>query len=78
MPAVEFEELEKITLNVLADFQKMVGMKDRLTEIAADGKIDDDEAKDFNDILKGLDNISKRAHELKLWAERELGIKGDL
>lgn len=77
MPAVEFEQLEKITLNVLADFHKMAGMKERLTAIAADGKISNDEIKDFNDILKQLESISTRALELKMWAERELGIKGD-
>ncbi len=64
------EQLEGITLNILAEMNMLDRLKNRLIEIAADGQITDDEEADFNKILENLDGISKRAQELKVYAEK--------
>ena len=64
------DQLEGITLNILAEMNMLSRLKDRLIEIAADGQITDDEEDDFNKILDNLDGISKRAQELKVYAEK--------
>ena len=65
------EQLESITLNILAEMNMLDRVKTRLIEIAADGQITDDEEEDFNKILENLDGISQRAQELKVWAEKK-------
>ena len=64
------DQLEGITLNILAEMNMLSRLKDRLIEIAADGQITDDEEDDFNKILENLDGIAKRAQELKVYAEK--------
>lgn len=43
VPRVEIKELSSIVLEMLASLNSVGRMKDRLVEIAADGKIDNDE-----------------------------------
>ena len=66
-------QLEGITLNILSEMNMLNKVKDRLIEIAADGQITADEKEDFDKILGNLDGIAQRAHELKVWAEKEIG-----
>ena len=65
------EQLEGITLNILAEMNMLNKVKDRLIEIAADGQITEDEEEDFNKILQNLDGISQKAKELKVFAEKQ-------
>lgn len=62
--------LEGITLNILAEMNKLLQYKDRLIEIAADGQITEEEEEDFDKILENLDGIVTRAQELKIFAEK--------
>lgn len=64
------EQLEGITLNILAEMNMLNKIKDRLIEIAADGMITEDEEEDFNKILENLDGIAQRTQELKVFAEK--------
>lgn len=70
---VDVESLEYITLNILDNMKKLELSKDRLVEIASDGKITEDEEVDFQNIIKHLDNIAKTAQTMKVYAEKELG-----
>ena len=42
----------------------------RLMEILADGKVDADEASDFDKISEELDKISMTIESLQLWCEK--------
>lgn len=72
VPRVEIKELSSIVLEMLASLNSVGKMKDRLIEIAADGKIDRDEIDDFIYIQDELDRISITVETLQLWAEKML------
>lgn len=67
------DRIESITLNILTELSMLDRVKGRLIEIAADGRVTEDEKEDFEKILSNLDGISRRAQELKVWAEKEIG-----
>ena len=70
VPEVEVKELSSIVLEMLASLNSVNKQKDRLIDIAADGKIDNDEIKDFIHIQEELERISITVEALQLWAEK--------
>ena len=72
VPSVEFKELEKTVLQMVAALNSMHSMQERLIDISADGKIDDDEIRDFVRIQKELERISMATDSMQLWSEKML------
>ena len=72
VPEVEIKELSSIVLEMLASLNSVDKKKDRLIEIAADGKIDRDEIDDFIYIQEELERISITVETLQLWSEKML------
>ena len=72
VPEVEVKELSAIVLEMLASLNAVDKRKDRLIEIAADGKIDQEEIDDFIYIQEELERISITVETLQLWAEKML------
>lgn len=72
VPEVEIKELSSIVLEMLASLNAVDKKKERLIEIAADGKIDNDEIDDFIYIQEELERISITVETLQLWAEKML------
>ena len=72
VPEVQVKELSSIVLEMLASLNSVHKQKDRLIEIAADGKITTDEIDDFIAIQEELERISITVETLQLWAERML------
>ena len=72
VPEVQVKELSSIVLEMLASLNSVHKQKDRLIEIAADGKISDDEVDDFIAIQEELERISITVETLQLWSERML------
>ena len=70
VPEVEIKELSSIVLEMLASLNKVEKEKDRLIEITADGKIENDEIDDFIHIQDELEKISITVETLQLWAEK--------
>ena len=64
--------LAQIVLEMLASLNSMKSSQERLIEITADGKIDDDEIKDFVFIQNELERISITVETLQLWVEQML------
>ena len=58
-------------LRVLKEFADMEQLRDRLIEIAADGELRQQEADDFERILKEAVELEKRIGELKIFALRQ-------
>lgn len=48
-------------------------VKEKMIDIAADGKITDDEKPDMEEILQYLDQLSKTVSELRILGEKALG-----
>ena len=72
VPEVEVKELSSIVLEMLASLNSVNKRKERLIEITADGKIDNDEIDDFIFIQDELERISITVETLQLWAEKML------
>ena len=72
VPFVTRRELPAIILEMLASLNAMNSKKERLIEIAADGKISNDEIDDFIHIRQELERISLTVETLQLWTERML------
>lgn len=72
VPEVQVKELSSIVLEMLASLNAVHKQKDRLIEIAADGKISGEEIDDFICIQEELERISITVETLQLWSERML------
>ncbi|MBQ3122617.1 MAG: helix-turn-helix domain-containing protein [Firmicutes bacterium] len=70
VPPIKIKDLSTIVLEMLSSLNSMNKSKDRLIDIAADGKIEEDEIKDFIAIQEELEKISITVETLQLWAER--------
>ena len=72
VPEVQVKELSSIVLEMLASLNAVHKQKDRLIEIAADGKISGEEIDDFIYIQEELERMSLTVETLQLWSERML------
>ena len=72
VPEVKVKELSTIVVEMLAYLNSAEKTKNRLIEIAVDGKISNDEIEDFIRIQQELEKISITVETLQLWSERML------
>ena len=70
-PELELKGLGQITLELLNSLNYLEKQKDRLIEIAVDGKINPSEVEDFKKISQELRNISKSAQTMQLFIEQQ-------
>lgn len=72
MPEIKPSSLSEISLGILASINDLNKKKERLIEIAEDGKLSEDEIPDFIAIKDKLDKLSITIDSLKLWMEQAL------
>lgn len=72
VPEIESKDLCKITLEMLSTLNTLSAEKERLIEIASDGKLTEDEIPDFLEIKDNLENMSLAIEALKLWVENTI------
>lgn len=70
VPEVKVKDLAQIILEMLSSLNSMKKSQERLIEITADGKIDNEELEDFIFIQSELERISITVETLQLWAEQ--------
>ena len=70
VPEIEVSELPNIILETIASLKEIDPLTSRLIQIARDGKITDDEIRDFAMISKKLDEISLAIDALNLWVDK--------
>ena len=70
VPEIKVKDPSQIVLEMLASLNSVSKQKDRLIEIAADGKISGNELEDFIFIQEELERISITVETLQLWSER--------
>lgn len=73
VPEIEVSELSNIILETIASLNEINPLTSRLIQIARDGKITDDEIKDFAFISKKLDEVSLAIDSLNLWVDKTAG-----
>ena len=69
-------DLSNIILETIASLNEINPLTGHLIQIARDGKISDDEMKDFAYISKKLDEISLAIDSLNLWVDKTAGEQG--
>ena len=70
VPEIEVSELSTIILETIASLNEINPLTIRLIQIARDGKITDDEIKDFAYISQQLDEVSLAIDSLNLWVDK--------
>lgn len=70
VPRIKFIDLEKTVLKLIASLNSMHAKQDKLIEIAEDGKITDDEMRDFISIQKDLEKVSLAVSAMEVWTEK--------
>ena len=73
IPELKLNELEPVILQTISSLNKIAPEINRMIQIAADGKITDEEIHDFARISNTLDEISLSVRELNLWIEKTAG-----
>lgn len=71
VPPVESKSFERITLELLSTASSFITEKDRLIEIAADGRLTAPELDDMRSIYAKLEQLSGAIENLKLWIEQQ-------
>ena len=71
VPELKLKEISQITLELLNNINVLNEEKERFLEIMVDGKIENHEEDDFNEIRKNLDEISHSVRTLNLWLEHQ-------
>lgn len=72
IPEVTAKDLSVITLEMLSTLNTLAKERDRMIDIAADGKVTEDEITDFLRIKEYLENMSLTIESLKLWVENTI------
>ena len=70
VPEVKVSELSGIILETIGSLNEINPLTNRLIQIARDGKITDDEIKDFAFISHKLDKVSVAIDALNLWVNK--------
>ena len=72
VPVVAAKDLSMVTLEMLSTLNTLSKEKDLMIDIAADGKVTEDEISDFKRIKENLDNMLLTIESLKLWVENAI------
>jgi transcriptional regulator with XRE-family HTH domain len=72
VPEVKEKPLAQIAIEVLASLNSLNKDKERLIEIVADGKIDNDELYDFAAIQDQLEQLAMTVAALQLWINQTI------
>ena len=72
IPEIEVKDISKLTLEMIVSLNSLERDKERLMEIAVDGKITEDELSDFNAIRERLADISSSINSLELWTKKNI------
>ena len=73
VPEIEIGDLSAIILETIAGLNEIDSLTNRLIQIGRDGKITDDEIKDFALISFRLDAVSLAVDSLNLWVDKTAG-----
>ena len=72
VPNIKVKTLSEIVIEMLASLNSLNKEKDRLIEIVADGRIEEDELHDFASIKSQLEQLSLTVDSLQLWVNQTI------
>ncbi len=69
VPEASLKDFPQVALEILNGINQLSAEKDRLISIAVDGRVNDFERRDFDEILEKLNTIDRSIQGLKIWVE---------
>jgi len=69
VPELQVKDISQITLEIVNALNGLEKRKNRLIEIAVDGKITPDETSDFDEIREELSDIANAIQTLQIWVD---------
>ena len=69
MPEAKLQELPQLTVELLSALNSMEKEKDRLIDISVDGRVNDFERKQFDEILEKLLRLECSIRGMRIWIE---------
>lgn len=69
IPSAELKDLSQVTIDILASLNALEEDKNKLIAIAVDGRVNDFERKDFDQIWEKLDSIDRAVAQMRIWVE---------
>ena len=72
VPESKLKDFSQVAIELIAGIGSLEKEKARLAEIAVDGRVNDLERKDFDNILEKLNRIDRSIQGLKIWVEHAI------
>ena len=69
VPEAKLKDFAQVTIELIAGISALEKEKDRLAAIAVDGRVNDFERRDFDEILEKLNRIDRSIQGLKIWIQ---------
>ena len=73
VPEAHLGDFSQVTVGLIAAVNSISEEKDRLLSIAVDGRVNDFERKDFDEILRKLAVLETTIESMKIWIEHASG-----
>ena len=73
VPEAHLGDFSQVTVGLIAAVNSLSEEKDRLLSIAVDGRVNDYERKDFDEILRKLSVLETSIESMKIWIEHAAG-----
>ena len=67
VPQAKLKDFQQVTIDIIATVNALQAEKDKLIAIAIDGRVNDFERRDFDEILRKLDNVERSIQGMKIW-----------
>ncbi len=69
-PTLIYEDLNEISVRLMTALHMLQNANDTIYRILEDGRIDEDEKRDFANVIETLKKLSYSADSLELWAKK--------
>ena len=67
VPKAKLSDFSQVTIDIIAALNALSEEKDRMIAIARDGRVNDFERRDFDEILEKLSVLERSIQEMKIW-----------
>ena len=67
VPKAKLSDFSQVTIDIIAALNALSDEKDRMIAIARDGRVNDFERRDFDEILEKLSTLERSIQEMKIW-----------
>ena len=67
VPKARLSDFSQVTIDIIASLNALSEEKDRMIAIARDGRVNDFERRDFDEILEKLSELERSIQGMKIW-----------